>query len=127
MKKLLRDAGIESDVTVGSAATSSEELGNPVYPPVRELLNRHGINCSGKYARKLTAADYGRFDLIIGMDDANVRNILRICGGDPDGKVSRLLDHTGSPGEVADPWYSGDFEATWRDVNDGCRALLAEI
>ena len=127
MKKLLRDAGREAEVHVESAATSTEELGNPVYPPVRSLLRAHGVDCSGKFARQLTASDYGKFDFIIGMDDANIRNILRMCGGDPEGKVSRLLDHTNTPGEVADPWYSGDFAATWRDIDTGCRALLSEI
>ena len=127
MKKLVSDAGREAEFVIASAATSTEELGNPVYPPVRSLLKSHDIDCSGKSARQLTRRDYGEYDLIIGMDNANIRNIHRICGGDPAGKVSRLLDHTDSPGEVADPWYSGEFEATWEEVNSGCQALLAEF
>jgi len=127
MKKLVSDAGREAEFVIASAATSTEELGNPVYPPVRSLLKSHDIDCSGKSARQLTRRDYGEYDLIIGMDNANIRNIHRICGGDPAGKVSRLLDHTDSPGEVADPWYSGEFETTWEEVNSGCQALLAEF
>ena len=127
MKKLVADAGREAEFVIASAATSTEELGNPVYPPVRSLLKSHDIDCSGKFARQLTRRDYDEYDLIIGMDNANIRNIHRICGGDPAGKISRLLDHTDTPGEVADPWYSGDFELTWNEVNSGCDALLAEF
>ena len=127
MKHLVTEQGQDADFEIASAATSCEELGNPVYPPVRQLLDSHGIDCRGKYARQLTAKDYAHFDMLIGMDDANIRNILRICGGDPQHKVSRLLDHTERPGEVADPWYSGDFIATWEDVNCGCRALLKKM
>ena len=127
MKKLVRDAGRQDEFEIASAATSTEELGNPVYPPVRSLLRSYGIDCSGKFARQLTRNDYENYDLIIGMDNANIRNINRICGGDPAGKVSRLLDHTDAPGEVADPWYSGNFELTWQEVNSGCEALLAEF
>ena len=127
MKKLVADAGREAEFVIASAATSTEELGNPVYPPVRSLLKSHDIDCSGKFARQLTRRDYDEYDLIIGMDNANIRNIHRICGGDPAGKVSRLLDHTDTPGEVADPWYSGEFETTWEEVNSGCQALLSEF
>ena len=127
MKKLVSDAGREAEFVIASAATSTEELGNPVYPPVRSLLKSHDIDCSGKFARQLTRRDYDEYDLIIGMDNANIRNIHRICGGDPARKVSRLLDHTDTPGEVADPWYSGEFETTWEEVNSGCQALLSEF
>ena len=126
MRDLARRAG-RRDIETASAATSDEELGNPVYPPARKMLAAHGIDCAGKFARRLTAEDYGKFDRIVGMDAVNIRNILRICGGDPAGKVSRLLDHTDRPGDVADPWYTGDFAATWRDVEEGCRAILAEL
>ena len=125
MKKLAAEAG--ADVYVESAATSREELGNPVYPPAKRELARHGIGCEGKYARQITPEDYDRFDLIIGMDRANLRNMLRILGGDPAGKARLLLDHTDHPRDVADPWYTGDFDATWRDVNEGCRKILDEI
>ena len=126
MKELVLQAHLEHQFYIESAATSTEELGNPVYPPARRKLAEHGISCQGKTARQLTRADYQRFDLLIGMDDWNIRNMTRICGGDPDGKIIKLMDLTDRPGDVADPWYTGDFEATWRDVLQGCQALLAE-
>ena len=109
------------------AAVSREELGNPVYPPARRVLAAHGIRCEGHAARQMTAQDYEKYDLLIGMDRSNITRMCRICGGDPDGKMSRLLDHTCRPGDVADPWYTGEFEATWRDIEEGCRALLDEL
>lgn len=127
MKDLVKKAGLESRFHIESAATSTEKIGNPVYPPARRKLVEHGIDCAGKTARQLTRADYDRFDLLIGMDRANLRNMTRICGGDPDGKIRLLLDFTERPGDVADPWYTGDFEATWRDVLEGCRGLLREV
>ena len=126
MKDLVKKAGLESQFHIASAATSTEEIGNPVYPPARRKLAEHGIGCAGKTARQLTRADYGQYDLLIGMDSANLRNMRRICGGDPDGKIHLLMDYTGRPGEVADPWYTGDFEATWRDVLEGCGELLEQ-
>ena len=127
MKDLVRKAGLADRFHIGSAATSREELGNPVYPPARRKLAEHGIACAGHAARQLTAQDYENYDLLIGMDRENLRNMRRICGGDPDGKLSLLLDHTGRSRDVADPWYTGNFEATWQDVLAGCQALLAEI
>ena len=127
MKDLVRKAGLESQFHIASAATSTEEIGSPVYPPARRKLAEHGINCSGKTARQLTRADYDRYDLLIGMDNANLRNMRRICGGDSDGKIRLLLEFTGRSGEVADPWYTGDFEATWRDVLEGCSGLLSHL
>ena len=127
MKDLVRKAGLADRFHIGSAATSREELGNPVYPPARRKLAEHGIACAGHAARQLTAQDYENYALLIGMDRENLRNMRRICGGDPDGKLSLLLDHTGRSRDVADPWYTGDFEATWQDVLAGCQALLAEI
>lgn len=124
MKDLVKKAGQAEQFEIASAATSTEEIGNPVYPPARRKLAEHGISCQGHAARQLQRADYNRYDLIIGMDRANLCNMLRICGGDPEGKLSLLMDHTAHGGEVADPWYTGDFEATWQDVNLGCRALL---
>ncbi len=124
MKDLARAAGDELEFQIESAATSTEELGNPVYPPVRKLLQSHGIDCSGKTARQMRRADYDDFDLLIGMDDANLRNMQCICGGDPAGKMRLLMDFTDHPRSVADPWYTRDFEATWRDVNEGCHGLL---
>ena len=127
MKDLVEKEGLDWAFHIESAATSREELGNPAYPPARRELQKHGISCAGHTARQLTAADYGRFDYLIGMDSSNRRNMLRICGGDSEGKISLLLDHTHRPGDVADPWYTGDFTATWRDVSEGCTALLREL
>lgn len=127
MKDLAEKAGVSNRFFIASAATSREELGNGVYPPARQKLAEHGISCAGHAARQITAKDYANFDRIIGMDEANLRNMRRVFSGDPDGKLSLLLDHTGRGGSVADPWYTGDFEATWRDINDGCRALFREF
>jgi len=124
MKDLVRQAGLESRFHIESAATSTEEIGNPVYPPARRKLAEHGIDCAGKTARQLTRGDRDRYDLLVGMDRANLRDMRRICGGGPDGKLRLLMDFTDRPGEVADPWYTGDFETTWRDVLEGCRGLL---
>ena len=127
MKDLVRKAGLEDQFTIASAATSAEEIGNPVYPPAQRKLAEHGISCSGHAARQLTAADYGRWDLFLGMDSANLRNMRRLFGGDPDGKVKALLSYIGEDRDISDPWYSGDFEATWRDVLAGCEGLLAAL
>ena len=143
MKDLVAKAGLAGQFHISSAATSTEEIGNPVYPPARRKLAEHGISCDGKTARQLRREDYGRYDLLIGMDRANIRNMGRICGGDPDGKIHLLLDYAGrrkgsqrepSEGglghcfdEVADPWYTGDFDATWRGVEAGCRGLLETL
>ena len=126
MKDLVEKAGI-TDIEIGSAGTSSEELGNPVHYGTRQKLAQHGISCNGKFARQMNRQDYEKYDLLIGMDNANIRNMHRICGGDPDKKIRRLLDYTKRPGEVADPWYTGDFEETWSDVLEGCQALLNKI
>lgn len=127
MKDLVRQAGLADCFQIESAATSREELGNPVYPPARKKLAEHGISCAGKRARQLTPADYEEYDFLIGMDSANIRNMNRICGGDPDGKIHLMLEYAGRPGDVADPWYTRDFEATWRDVEAGCKGLLQEL
>jgi len=123
MKDMVKKAGREDEFYIASAATSAEEIGNPVYPPVEKLLASHGIDCSGKTARRLTKEDYAKFDLIIGMDQSNMRN-MRLFFEDTEGKVRCLMDYTDTPKDVADPWYTRDFAATWRDVNEGCRALL---
>ena len=124
MKDLVKKAGLDAQFHIESAATSTEEIGNPVYPPARRKLADHGISCEGKTARQLTRADYDQFDLLIGMDRANLRNMHRICGGDFAGKLHLLMDYTDHPGDVADPWYTNDFETTWRDVLAGCHGLL---
>ena len=122
MKDLVQKRGLSDRICVASAATSTEELGNPVHPGTRRKLQEHGIRCNGKTARQLTRGDYAEYDLLIGMDRANIRNMNRICGGDPEGKIRMLLDR-----EVADPWYTGNFDETWRDVTEGCAALLEEL
>ena len=127
MKDLVRKAGRAEEFSIASAATSTEEIGNPVYPPARRMLAAHGIDCTGKTARQLRKADYAQYDYLIGMDQANFRNMQRMCGGDPDGKIHLLLDFTDRPGQVADPWYTGDFQATWEDVLEGCEGLLCYI
>ncbi|MDE6108408.1 MAG: low molecular weight phosphotyrosine protein phosphatase [Oscillospiraceae bacterium] len=125
MKDLVSRKGLEEEFQIASAATSTEEIGNPVHPGTRRKLAAHGIGCEGKRARQMTARDYEEYDFLVGMDSANLRNMRRICGGDPEGKISLLLDYTHRPGDVADSWYTGDFEATWRDVFEGCECLLA--
>ena len=127
MKRLVCDAGREGEFEIASAATSTEEIGNAVYPPARRKLAEHGISCEGKTARQLRRDDYDRYDLLIGMDSYNIRNMNRMCGGDPEGKIRLLLDYTDRPGDVADPWYTGNFDATYRDCLDGCRALLETL
>ena len=127
MKDLIQKAGLEDQFYIASAATSTEETGNPVYPPARRKLAEHGIGCAGKTARQLTKGDYSQCDLLIGMDSANLRNMRRICGGDPNGKIHLLMEYTDRPGDVADPWYTGDFEATWQDVLAGCSGLLEHL
>ena len=127
MKDLVEKAGVAQQFLIESAATSTEEIGNSVYPPARRKLAEHGIGCAGKTARQMTRLDYGRYDLLIGMDSWNIRNMRAISGGDPEGKIRMLMDYTNRPGDVADPWYTGDFEATWRDVLEGCEALLSQL
>ena len=128
MKELVRQKGLSDMFEIASAATSREEIGNPVYPPARRKLAEHGIGCAGHAARQMTRRDYDHYDHILGMDHANIRNIQRIAGGDPDRKITLLLDHALRPGqEVADPWYTGDFDAAWNDIMAGCEGLLAEL
>ena len=128
MKDLVKKAGLEKEFHIESAATSREEIGNPVYPPARRKLAEHGISCEGHAAHQLQNADYEKYDLLIGMDRANFRNMHRICGGDFSGKIHLLMEYAGHPDrEVADPWYTGDFEAAWQDVLTGCRGLLRTL
>ena len=127
MKDLVKKGGLESQFHIESAATSTDAIGCPVYSPARRKLAEHGISCEGKTARQLARADYDKYDLLIGMDQANLRNMRHICGGDPDGKIHLLMKYTDRPGDVADPWYTDDFETTWRDVLEGCTGLLKNI
>lgn len=127
MKDLVHKAGLDNEFYIESAATSTEEIGNEVYPPAKRKLAEHNISCKGKTARQMTRNDYQRFDLLIGMDDWNIRNMTHIAGGDPENKIHKLLDYTSRRGNVADPWYTGDFDATWRDIIEGCTELLKQI
>ncbi len=127
MADLLEKRGLSHRFSVSSAATSREELGNPVYPPAQAVLRAHGLEPGGKTARQLTKEDYEAHHYLIAMDRQNLQNMRRICGGDPGGKIFRLLDVTDDPGDIADPWYSGDFTQTWMDVTRGCQALLKRL
>lgn len=124
MKYLVKEAGLEDQFEIASAATSTEEIGNPVYPPARRKLEEHGISCEGKRARVITRDDYHHYDQIVVMDSENIQSLRWLFGKDKDRKVKLLMDYTDRPGEVADPWYTGDFEATWQDVSEGCKSLL---
>ncbi len=127
MKHLVAEVGLSDQYEIQSAATSTEEIGNPVYPPARRKLAEHGIGCEGKTARQMTRQDYAYYDYIIAMDRNNLRNLKRMFGEDTDHKISLLMDYTHRPGDVADPWYTGDFEATWVDVLAGCKGPLAHF
>lgn len=127
MKDMLKKRRLNHVAEVASAATSTYEIGNPVHRGTRAKLNEHGISCAGKTARLLTRADYQEYDYIIGMDESNMRDMRQLFGSDPEGKLHKLLALCAEDADVADPWYTGDFEATWQDVNRGCAALLDRI
>ena len=127
MKKFVKDAGREQEFEIASAATSTEEIGNPVYPPAKRILAEHGISCHGKTAIQMKHSDYDYYDILIGMDDANIRNMIRISGGDPQKKIHLMMSYVGQTKSVADPWYTDDFQATWDDVTVACQALLNSI
>ena len=124
MKHLAAQRGLESEFYIESAATSSEELGSPVHHEARRVLTEKGVPLCGHRAVQLKKTDYARFDLILGMDSANIRNILRIVGKDPKGKVRRLHDFGASPHDVADPWYTGKYALAYDDIYAGCVTLL---
>ena len=127
LRDIAKKSGVGDSFEIASCATSTEELGHRVYAPARKKLAECGINCDGKFARQMTKADYDYYDLIIAMEKYNVRNMARFIGDDPYKKVSLLLDYTDRPGDVADPWYYGNFDSTWKDVTEGCQGLLKEI
>lgn len=127
MKKMVNEKGLDSKIYIESAATSSEEVGNPVYYLAKSKLKENGIDCSGKYARQLVASDYEKFDYIIGMESKNINNILRICGSDDKHKVNKLLDFTNNPRDIDDPWYTRNFEKAYQEIYEGCEALLKYI
>ena len=130
-KNLAEKQGIADRFVVSSSATSTEEIwngvGNPVYPSAKAELAKHGLSCNGKRAVQLKKSDYDKYDIFIGMDSANIRNMLRIFGGDPDGKVRKLMDYTDRGGDVADPWYSDRFDVAYQDILEGCTALLKAV
>ena len=128
MKDMVKELGIAERYEISSAATSTEEIGNPVYPPAKAKLAEHGIRCKGHHARQMTRDDYEYYDFLIFMDKWNLLNTRRFIGLDKKHKASMLLDHCGRQGEqVADPWYTGDFDDTWNDVVQGCTGLIDEI
>ena len=130
-KDMVEKEGLSDCFLIESAATSDEEVwrgvGNPVYPPARAELSRHGISCTGKRARVLTREDYEKYDYLIGMESVNIRNMKRILGRDPDEKICKMMSFTHGGGDIADPWYTGDFDAAWSDILEGCEGLLAEL
>ena len=127
LKDMVQKINAESRYFIASSATSTEEIGNPVYPPAREKLSEHGISCKGKYAVQLRRSDYEQYDLFLCMDRYNLRNALRIFGSDPQEKVKMLMSYTGESRDVADPWYSGNFNEAFSDISEGCKALLKEL
>ena len=127
MKDLVAKAGLEWKYEIASAATSTEELGNPVYPPARRELAAHGLSCKGHSARQITRRDYDDWDYLIAMERYNIRNMRRFFPDDPQGKISLLMQHAGRDEDIEDPWYSGNFSSVYRQVEEGCRALLKEL
>lgn len=130
-KDMITKKGLSNSFLVLSSATSTEEIwgdiGNPVYPPAKEELKKHGISCDGKRAVQLKKSDYQKYDYLIGMDSMNIRNMHRILGDDKDKKIYKLMDFTGRGTDVSDPWYSRRFDVAYRDIYDGCEALLNEL
>lgn len=130
-KDMVEKQGRAKEFFVASCATSTEEIwngiGNPVYPPAKAELAKHGISCGGKRAVQLRKTDYVNYDLLIAMDSNNLRNIHRMLGGDPQQKVRKLMDYTPRGGDVADPWYTDRFDIAYRDIEEGCRCLLEQL
>lgn len=126
-KEIVKKKGLENKFYIASAATSTEEIGNPVYPPAKRKLAEHNISCKGKQAVQVTKDDYDKYDYLIVMEDYNIRNLMRIIKKDSDNKVYKLLDFTDNPKDIDDPWYSGDFETTYREIVKGCNGLLNHI
>ena len=123
-KDMVKKRGLEDCFYIASAATSYEESGNPVHPGTRNKLKKYGISVAGKYAVRMEKADYQKYDYLIGMEQQNKRNMLRILGSDPEGKISLLLDYSERPRDIADPWYTGNFDRTYEDIVEGCEAFL---
>ncbi len=126
-KDMIHKSGLDDEYYIASAATSTEEIGNGVHPGTRRKLAAYGISTEGKRAVQMKRSDYDQYDLLIGMDSWNIKNMMRIIGSDPEGKVSRLLDYGMRPRDIADPWYTGNFDETYNDVCEGCEALLIAL
>ena len=126
-KHLIAQAGLSAHFQIRSAATSREAIGNPIHHGTMGIFRKYHIPCDGHRAVQMTKQDYETYDYLIGMDTWNIRNMNRITGGDPDGKIHKLMEYAGSGRDVADPWYTGDFETTYRDVLEGCQGLLREV
>ncbi len=127
LRDMVKKQGLSDLFHIASAATSREEIGNPVYPPARRKLKEHGIDPIGKTARQMTRQDYQDYDYLLAAERYNISNMLRITGGDPDHKISRLLDFSDRPRDIDDPWYTGDFDTAWADIVEGCEAFLAYL
>ena len=127
LSDMLKKRGLDREVSVSSSATSTEEIGNDIHYGTRRILDKYSVPHTPRHAVELLRKDYEKYDLFVGMDSANIRNMHRIFGSDPDGKIIRLLDLTDEKRDVADPWYTGNFEATWQDINAGCEALLEKL
>lgn len=131
LKNMVSQKGLQENFIICSSATSTEEIwngvGNPVYPPARAVLESHGIDPTGKRAVQLNKSDYEKYDLFIGMDSANIRNMRRIFGGDSKGKIHKLMEYTHSTADVSDPWYTRDFDRCYNDIYKGCKALLKSL
>jgi len=127
MKEMVKSRGVSDEFYIASAATSTEEINNPVYPGTRKRLAKEGISVAGKYAVQITRADYEKYDYLLAMDSRNIANMMRIFGSDPDNKICRLLDLTDKPRDIIDPWPCGDYDKTYDDVLEGCTALLKKI
>jgi len=127
MRDIFNNQGLQNQFEIASAATSTEEIGNSPHRGTKAKLRELGISTEGKYSVQLTKADYSAYDYLIGMDHWNLKNMKRICGGDPNAKIHLLLDYTDRPGDIADPWYTGNFEQTYKDIKDGCEGLLKHL
>lgn len=127
LKDLVEKEGLSAQFYIDSAATSTEEIGNPIYPPAKRKLKQHGILAEGHQAKRMQPGDYQKYDYLLGMEQYNIRNMMRILGGDPQHKVCRLLDFASRPRDIDDPWYSGDFETAYQDILEGCQAFLEEM
>lgn len=127
LKDMVKKKGLEKDFFIASSATSTEEIGNPVHPGTRNKLQQYGISTAGKYAVQLRKQDYEKYDYFLGMDSWNIKNMKKILGGDPEGKVARLLEYSNYPRDIADPWYTGDFDKTYEDIVEGCKSFLLSI